>query len=161
MKLNYLFPHRYKKAAWIVFVPSVIFGFCVVAFDITPDFLQGNVWALFADPVFGSEEHKKFFSVTNNNLLDEIMGVLIIVSGLVVSFSKEKIEDELIQKIRLESLVWATYLNYGILLLAIIFVYDMSFLWVMIFNLFTIILFFIIRFNWQVSKLKKTLVYEE
>ena len=63
--------------------------------------------------------------------------------------------DEMISKIRLESLVWATYINYGILLLAMIFVYDMSFLWVMILNMFTILIFFIIRFNWQILKFKK------
>jgi len=37
----------------------------------------------------------------------------------------------------------------------------MSFLWVMIFNMFTILLFFMIRFNWQISKLKKSARYEE
>ena len=39
--------------------------------------------------------------------------------------------------------------------------FDFSFLWVMIFNMFTVLLFFIIRFNWQISKLKKSANYEE
>jgi hypothetical protein len=87
--------------------------------------------------------------------------VLIILSGLVVAFSKEKLEDELISSIRLKSLVWATYVNYGVLLLAFIFVYDLSFLWIMIFNMFTILVFFIIRFNWQLRKLHNTVSNEE
>jgi len=37
----------------------------------------------------------------------------------------------------------------------------LAFLWVMIFNMFTILLFFIIRFNWQISKLQKAVRYEE
>ena len=97
---------------------------------------------------------KQFFGMTENNILNEIMGALIIVSGLLVAFSKEKVEDEYIAKTRLESLVWATYLNYGILLIALLFVYDLSFFWVMIFNMFTLLLFFIVRFNYQVYKLK-------
>ena len=90
-----------------------------------------------------------------------ILGILIILSSLFIAFSKEKSDDEYISKIRLESLVWAVYLNYGILLFSILFIFDLSFLWVMIFNLFTVLLFFIIRFNWQISKLKKSANYEE
>ena len=99
--------------------------------------------------------------MVNNNILNEIFGILIIISSLFVAFSKEKSEDEYISKIRLESLVWAVYFNYGILLFSILFVFDFSFLWVMIFNMFTVLLFFIIRFNWQISKLKKSANYEE
>jgi hypothetical protein len=90
----------------------------------------------------------------NNNILNEIIGVLIILSSIFVAFSKEKEEDEYILKIRLESLVWAVYVNYGILLISLLFIYDFSFLYVMIFNMFTVIIFFIIRFYWQLNKLK-------
>ena len=96
-----------------------------------------------------------------NNVLNEICGVLIILSGLLVAFSKEKEEDELISMIRLESLVWATYWNYAILLLGFVLVYDMAFLTVMVFNMFTILILFIIKFNWALHKLKKSLLYEE
>jgi hypothetical protein len=30
-----------------------------------------------------------------------------------------------------------------------------------VFNMFTVLLFFIVRFNWQISKLKKSASYEE
>ena len=64
-------------------------------------------------------------------------------------------EDEFIEKIRLESLVWSVYANYILLLLAMVFLYNFDFLWFMTFNMFTILIFFIIRFNWQILKLKK------
>jgi hypothetical protein len=96
----------------------------------------------------------KLAGTVNNNILNEIVGVLIILSSIFVAFSKEKEEDEYILKIRLESLVWAVYVNYGILLISLLFIYDFSFLYVMIFNMFTVIIFFIIRFYWQLNKLK-------
>jgi hypothetical protein len=96
----------------------------------------------------------KLAGTVNNNILNEIVGVLIILSSIFVAFSKEKEEDEYISKIRLESLVWAVYVNYGILLISLLFIYDFSFLYVMIFNMFTVIIFFIIRFYWQLNKLK-------
>jgi hypothetical protein len=101
------------------------------------------------------------FGMTENNVLNEIIGVILILSFLMVAFSREKQEDELIAKIRLDSLVWATYLNYAVLLFSLLFVFGLSFLWVMIFNMFTILLFFVIRFHWQVRKLNKSLSYEE
>ena len=91
----------------------------------------------------------------NNNVLNEIVGVLMLVSSILVAFSKERVEDEYIAKLRLESLVWAVYVNYAILLVSFLFIFDMSFLWVMIFNMFTILWFFIIRFSWLKSKLKQ------
>ena len=74
---------------------------------------------------------------------------------------EEKTEDEFISRLRLESLVWATYVNYIILALSIIFIYDEVFFWVMILNMFTILLFFLLRFNWILSRTKKQMAHEE
>lgn len=158
MKLNYLFANKYKKIGWILLVPSAILGLMTLISDYEPEFLDFNVPAIFVDGLF-TEKH--FFGFIANNVLNEIFGVLTIVGCIMVAFSKEKSEDEYISKIRLESLVWAVYVNYAILLIAFLFIFDLSFLWVMIFNMFTILLFFIIRFNWQISKIKKSVGYEE
>lgn len=154
---SYLFPNTYKKWGWFVFIPTCILGFLTVAFNYSPDFLNTKVFAIYVDQIMGDS---KAFSVISNNILDEILGILIIISGILVGFSREKNEDELIAKIRLDSLVWATYFNYAILLLAFLFLYDMTFLWVMILNMFTLLVFFIIRFNWQVRKLSKSLAHD-
>ena len=158
MKLNYLFPHKWRKFGWIVFIPSVVFGLITVITEYEPGFLDMRVPGIFIDEILGKS---RVIGFTTNNILNELLGAMVIISGLLVAFSKEKNEDELISKIRLESLVWATYVNYGILLLSIIFVYGLSFFWVMVFNMFTILLFFIIRFNWQIKLLNKDSAYEE
>ena len=146
MKINFLFPYRFKKIGWILFIPSVILGLLYLIFDFTPDFL--HVRALFLN-------NRGLFYGSNDNLIDEIAGILIIVSSLMIAFSKEKTEDEYLSKIRLESLVWATYVNYIVLILGIILVYGETFFYIIIINMFTILFFFIIRFNWVLYKLKK------
>lgn len=90
-----------------------------------------------------------------NNILDEISGVLAIVGGCIFAFSKEKKEDEFINKIRLESLIWATYANYLLLLFAVLFVYDTTFFYAIVYNAITILIIFISRFQWSLSKLTK------
>ena len=159
MKINYLFPNKFKNIGWIILIPTFIFG--LLAFingGLSPEFLDFNVPAIFIYEFFGEN---KLFGIIENNIMDEILLILIIISSILVAFSKEKSEDEYISKIRLESLVWAVYVNYGILLLTILFIYDYAFFNVMIFNMFTILLFFVIRFNWQLLKLKNSASYEE
>ena len=158
MKVNYLFPNKYKKIGWLILIPSAIIGLIILNLGYEPDLLDFNVPSIFIDELFAN---KNMFGMVENNILNEVFGVLTIISSLLVAFSKEESEDEYISKIRLESLVWAVYFNYGILLISFIFIFDFSFLWVMIFNMFIGLLFFIIRFNWQISKLKKSAGYEE
>jgi len=64
-----------------------------------------------------------------------------------VGFTKEKVEDEFIYKLRKDSLVWALIFNYAVLIFTIIFVYDFAFFDVLVFNMFTPLVFFVFRFN--------------
>ena len=159
MKLNFLFPSKFKRIGWFTLIPSAIIGLSTLIYEYEPSFLDFNVPAIFVDELFSV--NKKTFRMVTNNILNEILGVLIIISTFFVAFSKEKSEDEYISKIRFDSLAWAVYFNYAILILTILFIYDFAFLWVMVFNMFTVLLFFIVRFNWQISKLKKSASYEE
>lgn len=158
MKTNYLFPNQFKKIGWFLFISGVILGIVFLALQSNISFFDISVFSVVEQPIF---DKPVFFSITENNVLDEILGLLLIVGGLLVAFSKEKTEDEFISKIRLESLVWATYVNYVILIFAIMFIYEMAFFWVLIFNMFTVLVFFIIRFNWLIHKSKNQIRDEE
>ena len=158
MKLNYLFPNKFKKIGWFILIPSAILGLVTLILEYQPSFLDFKLPAFFISELFGDT---KLFGMVTNNILNDMIGILIIISSLMAAFSKAASEDEYISKISLESLVWAGYVNYGILLVSFLIIYDISFLWVMLFNMFTILIFFIVRFNWEISKLKKSANYEE
>lgn len=157
MKSNYLLPYKWKKAGWMVLIPSVLLGVLFMVFQYEAAWLDMQTFSIFHEPIMGKGS---LFTLVDNNIADEILGVLIILSALVVAFSREEQEDEYISNLRLESLVWATYVNYAILLFAILFITEMSFFWVMVFNMFTILIVFIIRFNWMKRK-SLALAYEE
>lgn len=158
MKTNYLLPHSFKKIGWVIFIPAFILGILWLIFDFEPALFDVKVISLFDNDFLKS---KGFISVIENNIANELIGVSIIISATFIAFSKEKNEDEFISKIRLESLVRATYLNYGILVFALIFIYNMSFFTVMIVNMFTVLLFFIVHFNWALYKSKKAISDEK
>lgn len=150
---HYLFPHRFKALGLVLLITSSITGLLVLSFNYKFEFLEVPFLSIFQD--------NDFLSSTTNNLTDEILSLLVILGGILTGFSKEKIEDEYIAQIRLESLVWAFYFNFIILALAIILISGIAFLNVMIYNMFTILIFFVIRFNWKLYLTKKSTSNEE
>jgi len=150
MKTNYLLPNKFKKLGWVLFILGILGGIFmyVTNFDST-EILKIKVLSIYHNHIFGEPS---FFKSVENGVFDELVSVFIIVGGFLVGFTKEKIEDEFIYKLRKDSLVWALIVNYSILLVAILFVYDMVFLNILFFNMFTTLLFFVIRFSVLKSK---------
>lgn len=153
MKTNLLFPHSFRTIGWLMFAAGTLLAVPILFLHYEPNWMEVQVPVLAGDQIFGTD--RTWFTIRANNIADELTAVLFLVGAMFVAFSREKKEDEYIAKIRLDSLVWATYFNYGLLLFAILFVYDLSFYFIMLFNMFTILLFFIIRFRlvlWNAQK---------
>jgi len=84
---------------------------------------------------------------------------LLMATGLfMVAFAKEKMEDEQIWHIRLESLRWAIYVNYIILITSLVFINDTGH--ILELNLWVPLLFFIVRFRWVIFRLNRSLSRE-
>jgi len=159
MKTSYLFPYRFKKISGFVFLFVVLLFFASSCFDISsyinfeaPVFAIVGDGRLVFDPNDTSYFKTHYFSFIYNDIFDEIVFCLLIVSGMFYVFSKEKKEDEMISKIRLESLVWATYFNAIVSLVCYLFFYGLNFLYFMNFLVFSNLLFFVIRFKWAIYK---------
>jgi hypothetical protein len=75
-----------------------------------------------------------------------------------VAFAKEKIEDEQIWKIRLDSLKWAICLNYLILIFTLVFTNDVHH--ILLLNMWVPLIFFIVRFRWVIFRLNRSLSRE-
>lgn len=151
MKTKFLLHHRFKIMGWIFFFPSLIMGSWQLMADLQPEWLNFEVVALLY-PKGGSWLP---FRVIENNLADEICAVFLLISGILIMFARERDEDELVMKLRLESILWAALVNGLLLLISIIFFYDFTFFYVMIFNLFLLFLLFIVRFHWVLRKFRK------
>jgi hypothetical protein len=158
MKTNLLFPNRFKIIGWVLLIPSTILGIAVFFFDVEFDFLKFKVFAIYSEPLLGKDTVMGF---TKINITLTITGLLFLIGALFVAFSKEKHEDEFIAKTRLESLVWATYINYAILIFCLLFIYELAFLYVLVGNMFTILIFFILRFYYILYKTNKSLKNEK
>ncbi len=82
-----------------------------------------------------------------------IASTLLILTGLfLIAFSKEKIEDEQISQLRLDSLRWSIYLNYALLILSVVLTNGVNFIDILRLNVWLPLLFFIIRFRWVIYR---------
>ena len=159
MNSRFLITHKYKPLGWFLFGIGLVLGIILMVNDYDYPNWEVHVFPLIGETGFWSSNPAFEWNV--NNISDEIASLLIIIGGILVAFSKTRDEDEYISKIRMESLIWATYVNYFILILAILFVFDMSFFSVLIYNMFTILLFFMVRFHYLLYKSKKVFEDEE
>ena len=159
MKTKMLLPNQFKKPGWILLIPSALFGLFIIISDYEFKFLNMKVFTIYSGS--GVFQDPVLFGMTKANLTGTLVGVLFLIGAIFVAFSKEKSEDEFIAKVRLELLLWATYINYGVLVFCFLFFYEFEFLYVMIFNMFTILIFFIIRFYFILYRSKKSLSHEK
>lgn len=158
MKSKLLLPNRYKKLGWIILVPATILGLVLAYNEFGCEWLWGKVFAIANE---GTEFHYKYFTFTNTNITNTVIGSLFIIGALLVSFSKEKYEDEFIAELRLSSLLWAVCVSYLLLLIAFVLVYGTPFMDVMVYNMFTVLIIFITRFNYLMYKNSKTVSDEK
>ena len=148
--MSYLFSNKFKKTSGVVFYLSILVGFFLLLTERIQDLFVVNVFSIFSYEWFGSE--RTGFGWIENGLGDEIFTLLIIVSGLINSFSKEKIEDELISRIRLERLSLSLFISYGLIIIATFLVFNINYMYVLVFNLFLIILLFNLIFKFRLFK---------
>lgn len=159
MSNKLLLPNRYKKIGWGILIPSTILGIVLAFHEFGEGWMHAPVFAIAND---GDKlDGYKYFTVSDANITNTVIGVLFLIGAMLVSFSKEKNEDEFIAEIRLSSLLWAVCVSYILLLIAFLFVYGTPFLDVMIYNMFTVLIIFIIRFNYILYKNSKTVPFEK
>ncbi|MEZ0611779.1 hypothetical protein ACAW74_24925 [Fibrella sp. WM1] len=148
MQSTLLLPHRYQLVGWLIFIPALVLGLTIYASDYSASWLTvdvPNAWL--------PEEYRLANAAVHRLNLTNTVGILVLLVGLgLIAFSREAIEDEMIARLRLESLQWSLLVNYVLLAIATLLVYGFSYNDVLIFNMFTPLLVFILRFRWLLRR---------
>lgn len=142
MLTKILLQHRYQLIGWILFLPFAVLLVANNYFDFNFPFL--------VIPLHEGELAQDF---TN-----ELALIGVFISLFLIAFSREKEEDEYIQKLRLDSILVACYVNTFILILGTLLFYSFGYLEFMGYNMFTIQLIFIARFRWVLYKQQKNML---
>lgn len=144
MRTNYLFPFKTRY-----------FGIALILVHIPIKLL----WDKLYPEGYGHYENGRSgigFLLSPPHLFFIGTTLMVLVGLFLVAFSKEKIEDEQIVQLRLDSLRWAIYLNYAILLFSLVFTYGGESNHILMLNIWLPLLFFILRFQWVLYRLKRS-----
>ena len=144
MRTNYLFPF-----------PTRYFGIALILIRIPVKLLWDHYYPNGYDQAVSSSASNGFLFSTPH--LFFIGTTLMVLVGLfLVAFSRERVEDEQITQLRLDSLRWAIYLNYAILLFCLIFTSGSESHHSLMLNIWLPLLFFILRFQWVLYRLNRS-----
>lgn len=157
MKSIYLFPNKLKIPALVVFIIS--FVLIILQFNEISTELNMKVFAIVSDPFLDSENSGNFRWVAQD-MYNELVDILFITSGLILAFTKEKVEDEMITLIRYKSLVNTTYIIFILVILSELLIYGMSFGYVIMFFFYVFIVLLNIFYYTKLFIYKKQFSYE-
>lgn len=146
---QYLLPNRFKRIGWLLLIPTTILGIVQMFNNFEAFPFELKIFSIYYSNIFEPDQK---FTFVKTDVSNTLIGTLFIVGALMVSFSKEKVEDEFISKIRLTSLLWAVLVNYTLLIFFFLFIYGTAFLQVMLLNMFTVLILFILKFHYTLYK---------
>ncbi len=140
---------------WLLPYKSRFFGIILILIHIPIKLLWDAYYP-------GGYHHDNTSAVTEDILFSPphlffIGTTLMVLIGLfLIAFSKEKIEDEQIVQLRLDSLRWAIYLNYAILVFSLVLTPGNGSKHILMLNIWLPLLFFILRFQWVLYRLNRS-----
>lgn len=143
-----LLPYSFKKFGWALLIPTSLLGLLMLlcGFNGFPAFL------LPGDAV----SNDTLDAVTNNVVL-----IGMVLGAILVTCSRERIEDELIARIRLNALLTALYVNTAGTVIATLVFYGFDYLDVMVINLVSLPILFLIIERLLLWRLRKEAAHEE
>ncbi len=147
MESRFLIAHKYRRIGWFVLIPCLILGVLSVHLDYEIAWLGMNI------SIPGAFGDVLFDEPTRENFTNELAAIGVLVGLLMIAFSREKVEDEYIAKLRLDSLMLAVLGSYALLFVAIVFLYGFLFFYALVYNMYTVLILFIARFYWVKRKL--------
>jgi hypothetical protein len=143
-----LLPYRYK----ITGVVLVLCGLVMTVLYFTVNFrFELPVIALFSSYV-----ETKFLTTFKTNFADELILLTLLTGFLLVSFSSEKNEEDYFARLRYKAIIRTVIINSAILLFSILFIYGGGFMGVVIMNIYTPFIIYIVTFRILKSNQRKS-----
>ncbi len=140
MQKEFLLPYGYKMAGWVMLASSLAMGIWSMALDF--DFTQSEILTplLLKGPLL-------------NNYI--IIGLWL--GAIFVGCSREKVEDEMVSRIRLNALLTGFYLQAAFIITATLVTNNFDYLDIMIVNLVTFPLIFVGTYRLMLWRILKSL----
>ena len=133
---NILFPHYFQLLGWVMFIPALIVGILIYS----------GVLSTTGIPQI---------------ILNDITIIGIVLGGLFIVCSKERVEDEMTKSIRLSSLLNSLYINVVILITCTLTMHGTQFMRFAVLNMILLPILFVVNFRLEIQRYNKMCENEE
>jgi hypothetical protein len=135
---NFLLPYYFKTIGAIFVLVGILLSVLYLKFNLN---YTTSVFAIISIYL-----ENQFFVLTKTNIIDEITLVFIVVGFGLMAFSAEKNESERLNAIRTKALTKAVMANTIFMLCSIMLIYGGGFIGILVVNLFSVFIFYLIYF---------------
>jgi hypothetical protein len=146
MKSLILIPHRFKIFGWILLLLTTLLHLSKNSFELP------RVKVLVLNIYIHYSEILSLFSFEENDIKTTLVIAGYSLGSLIIICSKEKIEDEFISILRLNSLLWAFVLNNVAFIFLTLTVYGTEYLSIIAWNPYTTSFLYITIFHFMLIK---------
>lgn len=154
--VDLLFPKYFRWIGGVLAFLGALLTYLRFILHFDPKILECKVFA-----IYSAYFKTRYFAVIENNITEELCGVLLLSGLFLIAFSKGKIEKPAYMEIRFRALAWSIIASTVIVLLSFIFIYGTGFIGVLVLNIFLPliiynVLFFVLLYRFE-SKQKSVL----
>lgn len=135
-------PRNFRFVGIFLLISGLIIGVARFRYMFKPDFLDIKLFAFYSEYI-----DSKYMEFIKNNMSEEITAFFILSGLFLIAFSKEKIESNIIDNLRLKAFFIAIYSNLAFLLAAIFFTFGFAFVYMLMANMVIILLVYTIAFR--------------
>ena len=141
-ELSFLLPKGFRFVGVIFTGVGTILGIMRFYYDFKPEMFDQKVYA-----VYSVYLKTRTMKIESNQLIEEIVGLLLILGLLMIAFAREKDESSQISSVRLKSFFISFYINTAFLLFSILFTFGLAFIYMTVLNLVLPLSIYIIVFQ--------------
>lgn len=132
---------------FLFFTGGLILGIARFRYSFKPDLLDMKMFAFSS-----SYLETKYMEIVKNNMSEEFTGFFIVAGLFLIAFSREKVENELKNRLRLKAFFIAAYLDLLFLLVSLFFTFGFAFVFMLMANMIFSLLAYIIAFRYLLIK---------
>lgn len=143
-----LLDHRFKYAGAILVLCGIILSVLYLWLDLI---LRLPVFAIVSSFL---ETH--LFSMSQTNIVDELMLILLLAGLFLMAFSKEKEEHPDFIQLRFKAWMKAFQLNTVLLLLSVVFIFGTGFIAILAINLYSMVVFYLAFFHFYLCRERRS-----
>ncbi|MDP2364932.1 MAG: hypothetical protein Q8M94_14330 [Ignavibacteria bacterium] len=139
--------NKFKIYGWIILFFGILLGVTRFYFGIKLELFNFKVFA-----IYSKYFETNYFKVIENHFSEEAAALLLLIGLFLISFTKEKIENDTVAALRYKSLILTFYINTSLVVLSFLFVYGFGFINILVINIFSPLILYILLFKFYLHK---------